>query len=164
VEGIVSETLRALIEHASAAIEPIFKNTGQIMPMWHCVKGDGSQFAFQHPPCADRDMNAALVRTLLEIVDAQCCLFISEAWTAKLDADEADKFLAQGGKGASDHPRRVEIVMFSGEDENGQLLARRHILRPAIGKATLGPLTFDDYNISEGRLVGMLPRRGATVQ
>jgi hypothetical protein len=51
--------------------------------------------------------------------------------------------------------------MFSGEDHAGELLGKRRIERPAKGKPYLGPLEVEEYKTSEGRMVGMLPQRGA---
>jgi hypothetical protein len=79
----------------------------------------------------------------------------------KEENDELIKYARE--KGLAGHPDRVEIVVFSAEDENeGQLAAHRLIIR-GNGKPTLGPLLFMDETMSSSRLVGLLPRR-ATLQ
>ena len=68
--------------------------------------------------------------------------------------------------GVRNHPDRVEVLMFQGEDRDaGQMSMQRKIIRPANSKARLGPpdWLFDKntHNIqSEGRMVGLLPVRG----
>jgi hypothetical protein len=67
----------------------------------------------------------------------------------------------QLGGTLADHPDRVEIVILSGEDETaGWCTARRVIIRPQHGKPYLGPLEIDVFEVSEGRMVGLLPQRG----
>lgn len=159
----MTETLREFIASASESIEAVFDHSGEIEPVWHCVKADGTEFLVR-PPCVDKDLAVTLLRSAFRMMEVRRCLFISEAWTAQGDRSEVERWIANG-RSLSEHPDREEIVMFSGEDECMSLSAHRRILRPANGKASLGPLRFlDDITISEGRLVGMLPRRGATMQ
>jgi len=52
------------------------------------------------------------------------------------------------------------VLMYSAEDRLGLMIAWRPIIRPAHGKARLGPLEFDTPKMSEGRFFGMLPPQG----
>jgi hypothetical protein len=50
--------------------------------------------------------------------------------------------------------------MLQGEDEQeGMLSGRRNIIR-GKGKPKLGPLQIERFNNSQGRMVGLLPKRG----
>jgi hypothetical protein len=101
------------------------------------------------------------MRSLLHVLGAIRYVFINEAWVVELKADELAEVERLNRDGVNTHPRRVEIVMFSGEDQGGELLGRRRIERPFNGKPYLGPLELEEFSSSEGRLVGMLPQRGA---
>jgi hypothetical protein len=159
--------LRELIEFASPLVEKIFRAKGEVTPMWHAIQADGTHFFLPAPRTA-KDTAATLVRALFELKNVVRCLFISEAWTIESrtpsEAAELEAIFRCGG-GLSEHPMRVEMVMMQAEDADaGTLMGSRVIIRPAKGRAYLGPLKIDAMGRSEGRLVGMLPRRGATVQ
>jgi hypothetical protein len=153
--------LRMLIEHASSWAEKIFARKGQILPMWHAVKASGEHVVMPAPP-GDKDTSVALVRAFFELNDVVRCLFINEAWTA-FGGEDLTEWVEQHGGSIHDYPDRVEVVAFMGEDDTeGMMTAHRRIIR-GQGKATLGPLEFMDWSRghSEGRLVGLLPRRAA---
>ena len=52
-------------------------------------------------------------------------------------------------------PKPGDIMIYA-EDKDGVQQATRDIIRPAKGKARLGPLTFADYTGFEGRWTGLL--------
>jgi hypothetical protein len=151
--------LRAMIESASQWADDQFAVHGLILPMWHILSGSGKNMLLPAPPY-DKDISAAIMREALKIFEAIRYVFMDEAWVVEFRGDEAVEEAAKASD-LSTHPRRVEVVMFSGEDHAGELLGKRRIERPAKGKAYLGPLEFEEYKVSEGRLVGMLPQRGA---
>jgi hypothetical protein len=66
-------------------------------------------------------------------------------------------------EGISEHPNRVEVVLFHCEDADaGVFEAHRPIIRKNRRKPTLGPLKYtvtpDDGGGAEGRMVGLLPQ------
>jgi hypothetical protein len=154
--------LRSLIEQVSADAEAIFNDLGCLTPFSHCIDGDGVLHLVMPAQSEDKDFAAAVMRVFMEEHKIVRYCFVDEAWTALLllpTEAEARKVVR-----VADHPLRKEVVFFSAEDESGMLTAQREILR-ASGKPSLGPLVINDTTgwSSEGRLVGMLPRRG-TVQ
>ena len=134
--------------------------------MWHVVPRDGDEFGFLSPS-ADKDVAVALVRALLELHDAVRVMFVGEAWSAFAKNEEESAKLANHlnehrGKVES-WPSREEVVVFNAEDEEqGFLSAHRMIQRPDGRKPFLGPLVIPKSNQAEGRMVGLLPRRGMT--
>jgi hypothetical protein len=155
--------LREMIEHASTWAQDRFAETGAVRPMWHVVKANG-EHAVVMPPSGDKDTSVAIMRAFFELNDVVCCLFIDEAWTAT--GGGAKEWIERGGT-IADFPNRVEVIAFMGEDsEGGMMVAHRRIIRET-GKPTLAPLEFMDHQLrptSQGRLVGMLPRRTAKMQ
>jgi hypothetical protein len=148
-------TLRDLIEWAANQIDKRFKHVGRVLPMWHAETASETLViaaTFQH-----KDATTAALTELFRDERVLRYLFIDEAWVVKQDTgiDPAD--LKRMRKvGISEHPDRQEIVMISGEDANGTMTATREIIRPAKGKARLGPLSIDTYTSMESRFGGML--------
>lgn len=162
-------TLREFIQHASGGIERVFHRTGIVKPMWHAITRDRDEMIFP-PPAPDKDDAAVMVRVLFELRDVVRYVFIDEAWI--VDAmgenntpERLEAVAAAAITGATASPLREEVVMFAAEDEaEGSLMARRRIIRPAHGRATLGPLQYDPRGGTiVGRFVGLLPRK-TTVQ
>jgi hypothetical protein len=157
-----------LLEFASTAVEQLFRNRGKVFPMYHVVKADGAQEVIQAPPLDDKDAAVALMRAYFELFDIKRYVFVDEAWS--LNTKGMSKAAAEAAiawcheHGVTSHPRWVEEVIFVIEDEFGLMIARRRIERPEHGKARLGPLTGlagpDGGGRYEGRMVGLLPRKG----
>jgi hypothetical protein len=152
--------LKELITFASAQAETIFRRTGELLPMWHCIKSNGEQLIVPSP-CEDKDMAVGLIKALMELEDVETYVFMSEAWI--LERAQGDDIAMADRYGLSGHPDRREVIMFAAENRNGEeQTARRYILRPEHGKAKLSPLVLDDMTQigqSSGRMVGMLQRR-----
>jgi hypothetical protein len=161
--------LRDLIMFASDFCDRQFAAKGIVYPLWHAVTSSGEQF-YETSPLQDKDLAVAMIRALFDLRDVVRYVFIDEAWTLNrmLQPGEEEKVRRDG---LSKHPDRMEVVMISGEDhECGQMMVHRNIIRPAKGKPYLGPLQdLDDLPFippgggvaqSEGRMVGLLPRRG----
>jgi hypothetical protein len=158
--------LREMIEGASAWAEKRFAKTGEITPIWHAVKADGQDLVLPAPPGLSKDVAAVLARAVFEIENVERCVLIDEAWTARgmgEKARELEAWRAAHEGSIHEYPERVEVVMFVGEDASeGMITAHREIKRPKKGKPRLGPLQFmEGFSSAQGRLVGMLPRRGA---
>jgi hypothetical protein len=152
--------LYRMITTASEHIDRMWKLAGSVASVWHYVRANGDEVVTLSPP-VPKDAGIALMRKVLAQEDAVAVLYFDEAWTfLTSDPQEAQRYVASG-MGAAAHPRRVEIVHFQAEDETGQLLAMRKIIRHAGRPPELGPLEIKDESIqSVGRMVGMLPRRG----
>ena len=151
--------LKELIQFASAQAETIFRRTGEVLPMWHCIKSNGEQLIVPSP-CDDKDVAVGLIKALMELEDVETYVFMSEAWV--LHAGPGADIDGINRRGLSEHPDRREAIMFAAENRDGdEQTACRFILRPEHGKAKLSPLKMDDMKnrTSEGRMVGMLQRR-----
>ena len=166
----MTETLREFIGHASDAVDRIFRKTGIVRPMWHAVCRDGEEFVFP-PPSPDKDTACMMVGALFELRDVVRYAFIDEAWIVAAWGKDATPEMIEAVRqaaitGASKSPHREEVVMFAADDvAEGGLMARRKIIRPSSGRAKLGPLEFDPRGGSlAGRFVGLIPRKGATLQ
>jgi len=160
------ETLEEFMRSVSAAIDPIFAQTGQILPMYHIVAPIG-ETVIPAPPVADKDVAVQLIRLLLEKVEASRVCFVDEAWTVtrKGTADDLEQMRQMAPP--SEQSDRKEIVMFSVEDiAKGELLGYRDIIREPGQRPRLGELVIHErVTMSVGRMVGLLPRpAGARVQ
>jgi hypothetical protein len=150
-----------LIKCASDFAEQRIAEHGQINPFWHVVTAHDEQMIV--PPMSDdKDEATALMRVLLEVVDAKLCMFVTEAWQIEVATEEA---IPSTDYQRSQHPSRKEVVMFQVEDSNGEITGHRDIIRDNKGKPRLGPLQIERYQMSRGRMVGMLPTpRGERLQ
>jgi hypothetical protein len=156
--------LRELINEASEFAEFTFNKDSRVSAGWLYVNGNGERAATPMP-CEDKDIAAMLMRALFAILKTRCCVFVDEAWILEKtgDAAEAERLLVQfKTEGIANHPDRVEVVIFSGEDQDvGMLTGRRDIIRPRGERPHLGPLVIErPWRQSQGRLVGMLPQTG----
>jgi hypothetical protein len=153
--------LREMVDGASDWALKCFKQEGAVAQVWFAVTAGGDRFAVPSPVPGNPDLSVIMIRALFELRDVVRYVFVSEAWTVLTsdlgDVEKARRF------GARSHPDRVEVVALSGEDqESRQLTARRRIIRPQKAKAYLGPLEWDEpWDQSEGRVVGLLPIKGA---
>jgi hypothetical protein len=159
-------TLQEFITRCSEAAALMFDLRGRVSPMWHAVTREGEHLIIPSPH-PDKDAAVTLMRALFELCDVVRYVMIDEAWTVEVkrrpgeDVEALNERGRQLGGTLADHPDRVEIVILSGEDETaGWCTARRVIIRPQHGKPYLGPLEIDVFEVSEGRMVGLLPQRG----
>lgn len=164
----MSDQLRSFVEAASAAIDKLFRRQGEIEPMYYCIKSDGSEFVLRPPP-GDKDTSVLLARVFFEIEQVVRYVFIDEAWVVEANDSATNEKLRhhyETQDSLEQFAGRKEVVLFAGEDEFGMMLAQRAINRPPHGKPTLGPLQLisDKDGHFEGRMIGLLPRRDATVQ
>jgi hypothetical protein len=162
-----NDPLVELIEEASGAAEGVFMRKGVFLPLWHMITADG-QHVFSGPLSNHKDFGVALIKALMLFHKVVRYVFVDEAWILDRRHSSIDKTeLARINRdGLADHPERQEVLMFSAEDQTvGMRSARRAIIRRPGRKATLGPLIIDPpFDLSEGRMVGLLPKLGATVQ
>jgi hypothetical protein len=102
-----------------------------------------------------------MIRAFLELNDCVTVLYLDEAWAlrkaTRAEVEQASNF------GVRNMPDRCEIVMISVEDSrHGMVMAERDIIRHKKGKAELGPLHYYPVTEMEGRMVGLLPKRGTS--
>ena len=110
------------------------------------------------------------IAALRDVVGARYVL-IDEAWMVAAWGPDATQEQLEAVRraaitGATVSPARVEVVMFAADDvAEGSLMACRKIIRPARGKAALGPLEYDPRGgMVSGRFLGLVPRKSATLQ
>jgi hypothetical protein len=150
--------LKSLIEFASTQAEKLFRKQGILYPLYHCIRADGENVVLNQMD-RDKDLSVAMMKAWMHLNDVDRYVFFDEAWILDDRRGQLGIDMAKVQReGISKHPDRREIVMFSAENRRGeQLTARRFILRPEIGKASLTPLVIDEqYDHSEGRMVGLL--------
>jgi hypothetical protein len=152
-----------MITMASQHIETMFPLAGRVAAMWHYVKSDGDHVVLLAPP-VEKDLAAALMRQVFEAEEAVAVLYVDEAWTFMTTDPQAAADHLASGKGAEQHPDRIEVVMFNAEDETGNLMGVRRIERPPGEPPRLGPLELETWTHSHGRMVGMIPRGKRTLQ
>jgi hypothetical protein len=111
-------------------------------------------------PHHDKDTAVKLVKGAFKANDVVRYCFIAEAWMVDTRGSRIDVDMEHiKREGVSRHPDRREIVAFSAENKEGQMLTGRcYILRPEHGPAKLSPLVVDDMTgvQSKGRMVGLL--------
>jgi hypothetical protein len=162
----VDPDLSKLLDHASFFVEEQFRHVGRITPMWIAVDQKGNQVVVPPPvpfvTQAAKDYATLVVRALFALTGVTRYVFICESWIL-LAEDAPIDIEAVQRDGISDHPGRREVVNLTAEsDVSGLVLAWRPIIRPAKGKARLGPLVVEQRAglTVEGRMSSMLPRKG----
>jgi hypothetical protein len=156
-EGPTNIALEQLMRQISAACDGFMDKNGCISPMYHIICRAGFHLVID-APLRDKDETVAKVRALLKAADAVAYAFCDEAWIAEYKNDEV-----KDGKldvMPKDRANREEIVLIQGESEReGEMTGTRKIIQQGK-KRTLGPLELERWTGSEGRMVGLLPRRG----
>jgi hypothetical protein len=146
-------------------IVEVFLKLGEVRPMWHITMEDGRAAIFEHPLIDDKNLAMIMVKEMFEKEGVVEAVFVSEAWAATLPAKTTSEAEIEHWSrvGIVNHPDRREVIVYQAEDSQTSCSAHREITRDEEGGGHLGPLIVDDYKISEGRMIGFLPRRG-TVQ
>jgi hypothetical protein len=160
IEASADIPLDKLVRLLSAACDGFMQHFARVTPMYHIVCRPGFHLILDSIS-GDKDESVAKVRLLLKVTDAVAYAFCDEAWIAEYQPDEVKGDMMPDVP-PQDRPNREEIVLIQAESEReGELTGRRKIIRDKNGKPTLGPLEIERYDESRGRMVGMLPRRGA---
>jgi len=162
--------LRLMFYRASQFCDAHFAQRGEIAPMWHAVTSTGRHLIEPHPTFLGKDMAMLMVRAFFKVEDVVRYVYVGEAWTLDrmIKPEEEEAILRDG---IENHPDRVEVVQLQGEDDEcGQIMGQRRIIRPESGRPYLGPLEMINdlpsipngarLSQSEGRMVGVLPVRG----
>lgn len=142
--------LEQLFERVRGVTEETVARYGNAPTLWHAITATGDAMIVPAPETGDPDLAASLVRALFEIRGVVRYVMVSSAWWVETQ----DPLSLPPSK----HPDRVEVVLFSGEDEaEGFKIIGHRILRER-GKAVLGP-EMEGLNTSlVGRFAGMLPK------
>lgn len=154
--------LRQFLDERAEVVARMFHDIGRINRMYHVVDGEGRQVIMPAPP-GDKDTSVAMTRVMFEVFRVRRYVMFDEGWTVMSEnPGEADLAVEHARtRSLETFPGRKEVLLIVAEDEDeGQIMASREIIRPARGKARLGPLEVWDTGVSEGRMVGLLPSRG----
>jgi hypothetical protein len=162
------ESLRVLIMKVSNDVELVFNKNHRIIP--GIVWDDGSApFQILPLPFNNKDMNMGYIRFCLkEMPSIKRYCFVDEAWmlmvsTIGRNIEDVEKESEKHFKeGIRNDPDRVEVILYSAEDEILQILAHQKIIR-GMGVPRLGGLEFmpSKTHKSKGRMVGLMPNRGS---
>jgi hypothetical protein len=149
-------TARQLVDFASGLVEFMIETQGEVSAMYHLIDAKGRHHIVTPLPLP-KDIMVALMRQQMMKLDVVSYIFMDEAWVVDASPDEAEEALRIG---ATNHPKRREVVVLIAEDDKGEICGSRAILRDGR-KPRLGPLVLNEYSQSSGRMVGLLPARGA---
>jgi hypothetical protein len=162
--------LRNLIEYASNFAEGAMRLHGNVAPIWHMITSSGQEIVELTPQTENKDYAMAMIRALMEIEHVVRYVYFAEAWMldfknsdGRPSQEELDRIMEEG---ASQHPDRIECVVFQAEDnECGMLSGHRKIIRNGEHRPRLGPLEFmPRHTESTGRMVGLLPKPEGRLQ
>jgi hypothetical protein len=154
-----SLTMQELFELARDRSAEMFHETGEVLPMWHAVAGNGDNILIATPWCNDDEKDAAMhaLRALFASHQVKRYAFMVEAWMVVVDHGNIDGVRTEGLPRPSEHPDRREMLRVTVEDRSGEMLSGHYfILRPEHGKPTLSPFHTDDYTAVTGRMTGLL--------
>lgn len=155
-------TLKELFDFAATKAVEIFNDSGEILPMWHCILGTGEHALIATPwnDPEEKEQTVIALRQMFAQKQVKRYVFFTEAWTVvcdnKVNAEKALEVYRE--KGLKAHPDRREIVLVKAEDRDGTTI-RGHffILRPEHGKPSLSPLHLDDHiSHATGLMEGLL--------
>ena len=146
-------SLQALFELARNNAARIFRQDGEIIPIWHAVPAKGEHFLIATPWKNDDEKEATveLLREAFLEHKVQKYAFMVEAWVVE-KTDTLD------GPRPSEHPDRREVLRITAEDIDGHTLSGHfYILRPEHQPATLSPFRQDPPDmLASGRMSGLL--------
>ena len=156
--------LKQIIEIASQSCETIFRESGEILPMWHTINAAGDHGIWAMP-MYDKDAVAEGMRKFFVEKHVVAYVFMTEAWTViNVAGLQHAVDWVNSGKSLKTYPGRHEVLMFLAEDGDKVFTAQRKIIRNR-GRPKLGPLEWLDEVASRnsiGRFVGLLPRKAET--
>jgi hypothetical protein len=150
--------LQELFAHAATTAAEMFKDTGEVLPMWHVVDANDENLLIS-TPWQDGDEKRLIVgqlRRMFHEKHVKRFVFMCEAWTARGTGEQTMKAMEYIGR-MEEYPDRREVLMINAEDKNGEEIAGMfYILRPEHGKPTLSELHMDKSTHSAGLMRGLL--------
>jgi hypothetical protein len=159
--------LERLMMRASNFAESAMQEHGEVASIWHMIAADGQEIVELTPPFEDKDAAIGMIKAMFALADVVRYVHFTEAWTLDYRGEKARAFTKEEidqikREGVRNHPDRVEVVMFQAEDnEFGMMTGHREIIRETGKPPYLGPMQMFEGKQSEGRLVGLLPRKGS---
>lgn len=156
----MSTTLTEFLDAQCETAKSIFRDRGQVHPMWIIEAKSGECFivptSWENDAEKDRVVNT--IRSFLKVVDAPRYAFVTEAWilqaVSKKDVNDAYKKY----NSLEHHPDRREVLMVTVEDRKEAIMRSFYILRPEHGSPKLSPAEDMTSNKSEGRFANLLPK------
>lgn len=149
-------TLQEIFDCASTQAATIFKEEGELCPMWHAIAGNGDHLIIGTPWDDDdaKEATLAALRRLFQHKQVKRYAFICEGWSCPATEEE---LMDEEPPRPSLHPERREILAVIAEDRDGSMLQGfYYILRPEHGPAKLSPVHMSDGYIIAGRMTGLL--------
>ncbi|PWT72135.1 MAG: hypothetical protein C5B60_09915 [Chloroflexi bacterium] len=148
--------LQELFAHAAQHAAIIFREKGELVPMFHAVLGN-DQHALIAAPWSDAEEKGKTIYVLRDLFrkkKVKRYVFIAEAWTVMAPSlEQVGDYIGR----MSEHPDRREVVTISAEDRDGtNMMGYYFILRPEHSPATLSPLHMSKATEAIGQLMGML--------
>jgi hypothetical protein len=160
---------KMLRDLACAEIEKTFDLKGCANPVWGIAHGPRIMWlATNWDNDNEKYASVAVVRALLEMLDAQAYCFLCEAWTAStvgLDEQEAMAlldFTSRFGVNALPPNRRDDVVFINAQDRDGKSYSSRYLVTVRQrGPNMLGPRVDeqDEAVESKGLLVNLYNQR-----
>lgn len=146
-----------LFEIARTNATRIFKETGEVLPMWHAIDGDGEHMLIPTPWNSQEEKETVVegLRALFAIAKVQRYAMVCEAWIVEIKTSDISEVY---NTIPSEHPDRREVIRIIVEDRNGKTLSGQYyILRPEHGPPTLSPFQRhpDDFDFG-GTMSNML--------
>jgi hypothetical protein len=150
------DELRDLFALAAEHAARVFRETGEMLAMWHAVDGNDENILIA-TPWRDPDEKHATVahlRKLFRKNRVKRYVFVCEAWS--MMAATPEEAISAAGRVLL-HPDRREILGITAEDRDGhRIMGHYYILRPEHGPPTLSPLHMVEADKSIGALMGLL--------
>jgi hypothetical protein len=139
--------LQAVIDHIIEQTRKNYEEEGELMPMFFLCKGKEITCCaapFQNDQEKAYALNA--VKQMARRMKADWCFHVTEAWMLKQDKKDGELYKGR----VSEHPDKVEVVMFSLQVRGGEKLT-------AIAETTLlssGKKTFGEVKLEKSDMQG----------
>jgi len=158
-------TLEEFVKEVDSVVMVIFHQTGEILPMWHTVHANGEIKILPNPSVISKSLVSKIMRKWFAINEVVRYVYVNEEWSVMAKTEDVSSVKDHCETQSLEfHPDRVEILMYSAEDDSGQVTASRQIIREDGKLPALGELEITRASVSEGRFVGMLAPRASAMQ
>jgi len=149
--------LKTFFDTAAERAAVIFKERGELVPMWHAIDRNGEHLLILTPWQGQEEKEEMVygLRHLFRAKGVTRYAFMCEAWGAFTGNMEA--VAPYLGGNLKNYPDRREILTINAEDNTGKTMQGWYfILRPEHAPATLSPLQMTHATEHKGLLQGML--------
>lgn len=158
--------LNKLLRDAAEFAEQVFKDKGEVRPMYIVETKGGEHIPINVPFTSPEQKGIAFValRALFREMGVVRYVVMVEAWVLRMSPDasrgDAERRTSEAYRkygSLEHHPDRDEVINYLAEDIEGRTLQAFHrILRPEHGPAVLMPLEMMEADHAEGRMTGLL--------